>query len=79
MFALLTAYCFLPTAGLTHPGGEMDIMAPSEGAGPGSIPGRGTGLGSSGCDGLAHDPAKVEDEVRLLTGIFLLGAFRREP
>jgi hypothetical protein len=29
---------------LVCPGGETDIMAPSEGAGPGSIPGRGTDI-----------------------------------
>ena len=50
------------------PGGEKDIMAPSEGAGPGSTPGRGT----DGCPRsvpAARDRAKVEGEVRLLTGI----------
>ena len=50
------------------PGSERDIMAPSEGAGPGSTPGRGT----DGCPRsvpAARDRAKVEGEVRLLTGI----------
>lgn len=50
------------------PGGEKDIMAPSEGAGPGSTPGRGT----DGCPRsvpAARDRAKVEGEARLLTGI----------
>ena len=53
---------------LDCPGGETEIMAPSEGAGPGSIPGRGTDDHPRGVAD-ARNPAKVEDEVRLLTGI----------
>jgi hypothetical protein len=50
------------------PGGEADITRLSEGRGPGSTPGRGT----DGCPRgvpAARDRAKVEGEVRLLTGI----------
>ena len=43
-------------------------MAPSEGAGPDSTPGRGTDRYPRGV-AEARDPATVEDEVRLLTGI----------
>src|SRR5262245_27036193 len=50
------------------PGGERDIMAPSEGAGPGSTPGRGTERCPRSVPA-ARDRAKVEGEVRLLTGI----------
>src|SRR5262249_41463589 len=50
------------------PGGETDITRLSEGRGPGSTPGR----GPDGCPRsvpAARDRAKVEGEVRLLTGI----------
>ena len=50
------------------PGGETEIMALSEGAGPGSIPGRGTDECPRSVP-VARDSAKVEGEVRLLTGI----------
>ena len=50
------------------PGGERDIMAPSEGAGPGSTPGRGTDSCPRSVPA-ARDRAKVDGEVRLLTGI----------
>src|SRR5207253_2310437 len=46
-----------PAPGADCPGGERDIMAPSEGAGPGSTPGRGTvlslecGGGTPPCEG----------------------------
>src|SRR5690348_8115273 len=46
------------------PGGETDIMAPSEGAGPGSTPGRGTVLASM-VKGTSHGPAKAEFLVRI--------------
>jgi hypothetical protein len=51
------------------PGGETDIMALSEGAGPGSIPGRGTDLDPWGVVE-ARRPAKAEVmQVRFLPGI----------
>ena len=50
------------------PGGERDIMALFERAGPGSIPGRGTDEDPWSVVE-ARDRAKVVGEVRLLTGI----------
>jgi hypothetical protein len=68
-----------PAPGTDCPGGETDIMAPSEGAGPGSIPGRGTDGHPRGV-AEAHDPAKVEGEVRLLTRILWLNpSWCRDP
>src|SRR5437588_10009184 len=49
------------------PGGETDIMAPSEGAGPGSIPGRGTVVASM-VKGTSRGPAKAEFLVRFQVG-----------
>ena len=49
------------------PGGERDIMAPSEGAGPGSTPGRGTVLASM-VKGTSRGSAKAEFLVRLQVG-----------
>src|SRR5690349_2796848 len=46
------------------PGGETDIMALSERAGPGSIPGRGT-VNASMVKGTSHGPAKAEFLVRI--------------
>ena len=49
------------------PGGERDIMAPSEGAGPGSTPGRGPVLASM-VKGTSRGPAKAEFLVRFQVG-----------
>jgi hypothetical protein len=49
------------------PGGERDIMAPSEGAGPGSIPGRGTVVASM-VKGRSRGSAKAEFLVRVQVG-----------
>lgn len=69
----------IPAPGSACPGGETDIMARSERAGPGSIPGR----GADECPWsvpVARDRAKVEGEVQLLTGILWPNPKRmREP
>src|SRR3954451_16854447 len=49
------------------PGGERDIMAPSEGAGAGSTPGRGTVLASM-VKRTSRGPAKAEFLVRVQVG-----------
>ena len=49
------------------PGGERDIIALSEGAGPGSSPGRGTGIASM-VKGTSRGPAKAEFLVRVQVG-----------
>jgi hypothetical protein len=53
--------------GACCPGGERDIMAPSEGAGPGSIPGRGTVVASM-VKGRSRGSAKAEFLVRVQVG-----------
>src|SRR5207248_1603275 len=52
---------------LCCPGGETEIMAPSEGAGPGSTPGRGTVFASM-VKGTSRGPAKAEFLVRFQVG-----------
>ena len=66
----------LPSA--SSPAGVMNSMAAFETAGRGSTPRRGTRftITSLECGGFARDPAKVEDQVRLLVGTLFISTTR---